>query len=244
MTPVERGVRYEARRVVRAPLHRVWQLLSRPEAHPRYAVLWLAADLLERTPGAVTVEYRGAFGGLPVTSVQRVTLRPPGRIEFRQIRGTLRGLAGSYVLRDSDGDTEVQIVLTVDAGIPLFSEMAVQQILAAHVDSTLAKIKASAERDLVRVVRRAAPPAAPAPDPAASGEEPEAAAEDAGPQAADAGEDAPADVGTKVSSGAPEPRPEAAADDAGPGARRRRRRRRRRRPPGRGAPGGPATPMS
>lgn len=225
MTPVERGVRHEARRVVRAPLHRLWQLLSRPEAHPRYAALWLAADLLERTPGAATVEYRGAFGGLPVTSVQRVTLRPPGRIEFRQVRGTLRGLSGSYVLRDSDGDTEVQIVCTVDAGIPLFSEAAVRQILAAHVDSTLAKIKASAERDLVRVVRRAAPPVAPPPGPAAGGEEPEA-------------EDAPAAVG----SGAPESGSEAAADAAPAG--RRRRRRRRRRAPGTGAPGGPARPAS
>ncbi|MDQ7857845.1 MAG: SRPBCC family protein [Armatimonadota bacterium] len=233
MTPVERGVRYEGRRVVRAPLHRVWQLLSRPEAHPRYAALWFAADLLERAPGAVTVEYRGVFGGLPVTSVQRVTLRPPGRIEFRQTRGTLRGLSGSYVLRESDGDTEVAIALTVDAGIPLFSEAAVQQILAAHVDSTLGKIKASAERDLVRLVRRA-PMAPAAPEPAVSREEPEpvvAAAGDAGAEAVDAGEeDASADA--------------VGAPGASPPGRRRRRRRRRRRASGAPPANDPAAPAS
>jgi hypothetical protein len=215
---VERGVRYEGRRLVRAPVHRVWHLLSRLESHPRYTDLWLVADLLDRSQGSAVVEFRGYFGGLPVTSVQRVTLRPPSRIEFRQTRGTLRGFGGVYTLRDSDGDTEVGMSVTVDAGIALFSDVAVQQILAAQVDTTLGKIKASAERDLVRIVRRVGqvpggPPAEPVPVEADSDM---AAEEDA------------ADVGTEAE-GEAAAAPAVTREGAPSGQRRGRRRRRRRR---------------
>jgi hypothetical protein len=156
---MDREVRVEGHRLIRAPLSRVWQLLSRLESHPRYTDLWLSADLLERSQGSAVVEFRGFFGGLPVVSVQRVTLRPPGRIEFRQVRGTLRALAGHYVLKEADGDTDLHAHLAVDAGIVLFSETAVRQILAGHIDVTLSRVKASAERDLVRVQPRRGGPA-------------------------------------------------------------------------------------
>jgi len=148
---VDREIRLEGHRLIRAPLQRVWQLLSRLESHPRYASLWMAADLLERSQAAALVEFHGFFGGLPITSVQRVVLRPPGRIEFRQVRGTLRDLSGGYVLKDAGGDTDLVVQLAVDPGIVFFSEASVQQILASHIDGTLAKVKASAERDLVRL---------------------------------------------------------------------------------------------
>jgi uncharacterized protein YndB with AHSA1/START domain len=155
---MNREIRVERHRVIRAPIHRVWQVLSRLESHPRYANLWLTADLLERSQASAVVEFRGFFGGLPITSVQRLTLRPPNRIEFKQIRGTLRGVWGAYHLIDTDGETDLMAQMAVDAGIVLFSEGAVRQILAAHLDCTLGKIKASVERDLVRPARRRAPP--------------------------------------------------------------------------------------
>ncbi len=151
---MDREIRFEGHRLIRAPVQRVWQLLSRLESHPRYADLWMAADLLERSQAAALVEFQGFFGGLPVTSVQRVVLRPPGRIEFRQIRGTLRELSGAYILKDADGETDLIMQFAVDPGIVFFSETSVQQILAGHVDATLSKVKASAERDLVRLVPR------------------------------------------------------------------------------------------
>ena len=153
---MDREIRLEGHRLIRAPLQRVWQLLSRLESHPRYASLWMAADLLERTQTAALVEFHGFFGGLPITSVQRVVLRPPGRIEFRQVRGTLRDLSGAYVLKNADGDTDLVVQLAVDPGIVFFSEASVQQILASYIDGTLAKVKASAERDLVRLTSRRA----------------------------------------------------------------------------------------
>jgi hypothetical protein len=151
---MDREIRAEGHRLIHAPLHRVWQVLSRLESHPRYTNLWLTADLLERSQASAVVEFRGFFGGLPITSVQRMALRPPGRIEFRQVRGTLRALSGAYVLSDAGGETDLEARIAVDPGIVFFSEPSVRQILVAHIDGTLAKVKASAERDLVRVPPR------------------------------------------------------------------------------------------
>ena len=155
---MSREVGVEGHRRIRAPVHRVWQLLARPEALPRYSSLWMAADVLERSGNTALVEFRGFVGGLPVTSVQRVTLRPPTRLEFRQVRGELLRLSGSLTLEEVDGETEVTYQIAIEPGIPLFTESAVLQILAAHVEVLLGRLKATAERDLVRVVvrRRAA----------------------------------------------------------------------------------------
>jgi hypothetical protein len=233
---MEREVRVEGHRLIRAPVHRVWQLLSRLEAHPRYATLWLTADLLERSQAAATVEFRGFFGGLPIVSVQRVVLRPPGRIEFKQVRGTLRGLSGAFVLREIDGETDLHGLMAADPGIILFSEASIRQILAGHIDGTLGRIKASAERDLVRVVPRRSQPsgddgrgrqAAPGPVAHAVGSEAgDLDAEESGDE-----EQGPVDeAGEMVSD-------ESAAASTEPKRRRRRRRRRRGGP----KPSGPAT---
>lgn len=148
------SVSVEGHRFVRAPLQRVWHLLSRLESHPRYVTLWMTADVHERTPTAALVEFRGFFGGLPIASAQRITLRPPTRLEFRQVRGELRELTGAYVLKEVDGETDVAIQLSVDADILLFPDASVHQILVGHIDGTLGRIKASAERDLVRLTPR------------------------------------------------------------------------------------------
>ncbi|MDR7420524.1 MAG: SRPBCC family protein [Armatimonadota bacterium] len=232
---MDREIRVEGHRAIRAPLHRVWQLLSRLESHPRYAGLWLTADLLERSQASAVVEFRGFFGGLPVTSVQRVVLRPPSRIEFKQVRGTLRGLSGLYEMKDVDGDTDLRAQIAVDPGIVLFSETAVQQILAAHIDGTLSKIKASAERDLVRVVPRRAPGAAEGRVAARAA----GAAVDTGDEDEREADDGEEGVGEadEASARASETK---APDAAAPGETRRRRRRRRRRRGGAPRPPAPA----
>jgi hypothetical protein len=206
--------------------------------------LWLAADIMERTPSAVLVEYRGLFGGLPVTSVQRVTLRPPGRVEFRQVRGTLLSLTGAFVLKDAQGDTDLTLVLAVDAGVALLSETAVQQILVGGIESTLSKVKATAERDLVRVVTRRGQAAAETGSQAEADAEPDQADTPGDAEAQDGNDEtgppgageppAPAAAGLGAGApgaGAPPAATPAAATPALPanarpkGSRRRRRRR-------------------
>ncbi len=143
-------IRAEGYRAIRAPVQRVWQLLSRIESHPRFTGIWMAADVRERSPTAPLVEFRGFFGGLPITSVQRFSLRSPGRIEFKQVRGTLLEFSGAYTVGESDGATVLAAQVAVDPGITLFSEAAVRQILAGHIESTLVKARSLAERDLAR----------------------------------------------------------------------------------------------
>jgi uncharacterized protein YndB with AHSA1/START domain len=258
---VTREVGVEGHRRIRAPVQRVWQLLARPESLPRYLSLWMAADVLERSGASALVEFRGFLGGLPVTSLQRLTLRAPTRLEFRQVRGELLHLGGSITLREVDGETEVTYQIAIEPGIPLFTEGSVLQILAAHVDVLLGRLKAAAERDLVRLGGRrrfggevAGAVASPEPDAKAEGAQ-------AGGEDTDTAQPAPAPAGgaglrapdasahRPVAGGhgeapavgqdadTPAPAPSAAAAHPGPGAgglrgdRGRRRRRRRRRPP-------------
>lgn len=241
-----RAITAEGHRLIRAPVQRVWHLLSRLESHPRYITLWLAADLHERSPTSALVEFRGFFGGLPIVSTQRFTLRPPARIEFRQVRGELRDLAGAYLLKDVDGETDLIVQVSTDPGIPLFSEASVRQILAGHIDGTLTRIKASAERDLVRLTPRrgrATGTRSPAPEPPAVAGDLREEAPPAAPQASELATEVPTPRAgaaaavpsrqegseggvVETASGPPSP-PSGSGAARGPERRRRRRRRRR-----------------
>lgn len=202
-------VKLEGHRIIRVPVQKVFQLVSRLEAHPHVTGLWMTADLIDRRADTLTVHYKGYFAGMPVESVQRATLHPPNRIEFRQTRGALKAFQGQYVLKPIEGDTELTMSIEADVGIALISEASARLVLHSFIERSLEKFKLMAERDLPRVQRRPHElVAAPAPAEAA-----EAEPEKAQPQ--------------------PEPPPPAAptteAGAAPPGKKRRRRRRRRRR---------------
>jgi ribosome-associated toxin RatA of RatAB toxin-antitoxin module len=225
-----RAVRVEKARSIRAPQQRVYQLLGRIEGQPRFSEIWLAADVLERGGGQVVAEFRGYFGGLPVDSVQRITLRPPVRLEFRQVRGTFKALRGEYLVEQEGQGARLTARMEVEAGIPLLEGQAVRMILSNALDRLLAKVKDAAERDLPRLVaaRRAPAPAAGSVpvEPAEA-----AAAEPAKPVAAAA---VPEATATQPQAAPP------SAEAHRPGRRRRRRRHRRRpgsAPPDRRTPG-------
>lgn len=213
-------VKVEGRRIVRAPVQKVFQLISRLDAAPRVTGLWLTADLVERKPAALTVQYRGYFAGLPVESLQRATLYPPHRIDFRQTRGGLKTFRGQYLLSSVEGDTEVSLVVEAEPGIPFITEQTARLVLHAFIERSLEKVKLVAERELPRVVRRtgeasgskSGPPPTLEPEPSEPIEEP-APTEEPVPTRAQAV--APATNGQAP----PAPQP-----------KKRRRRRRRRRP--------------
>ncbi|MDQ7827769.1 MAG: SRPBCC family protein [Armatimonadota bacterium] len=170
-----RPVRVERERRIRAPQQRVYQLLSRVESLPRWFTdLWLVADILERESQQVTAELRGYFGGMPVESVQVIRLRPPARVEFRQVRGTFRHLEGEYAVTAEGAESVVRARVEVETGIPLLGETTARLVMGRALDRMLAKIKDAAERDLPRLVpaRREAA--------RARGEETPAEEEDAG----------------------------------------------------------------
>ena len=147
-------VKVEGHRVVRAPVQKVFQLISRLDSSPRVTGLWLTADLVDRQSTALTVQYRGYFAGIPVESLQRATLHPPHRIDFHQTRGGLKAFRGQYLLKPIEGDTEVSLMLEADAGIPFVSDQAARLVLHAFIERSLEKFKLVAERELPRVTRR------------------------------------------------------------------------------------------
>jgi len=147
-------VRVEGHRIVRAPVQKVFQLISRLDAQPRVTGLWLTADLLDRKSNTVTIHYRGYFGGMPIESIQRATLYPPQRVEFRQTRGALKAFRGEYILKAIDGETDLAMTVEAEVGIALISEASARLILHTFVERSLEKFKMTAERDLPRVQRR------------------------------------------------------------------------------------------
>lgn len=195
-------VKVEGRRIIRAPVQKVFQLVSHLEAAPRVTGLWLTVDLLDRKSNTLTVYYRGYFAGMPVESVQRATLYPPNRIDFQQTRGGLKTFRGEYQLKPIEEDTELSLSVEADVGIPLISEQAARLVLHSFIERSLEKYKLTAERDLPRVVRRAAE---------------------------DGAKEVPAEApAAETEAAATPPQPPSAAAQTG-GRRRRRRRRRKRR---------------
>jgi len=235
-------IKVEDTRIIRAPIQKVFQLVSRLEAQPHVTGLWFSADLIDRRQNTATVLYKGYFGGIPLESVQRATLHPPQRVEFKQSRGGLKAFAGRYSLKPIDGETELSMQIEAEVGIALITEASAKRVLHSYVERSLQKIKFLAERDLPRPVRRvvedAAQAASATPTTAAGPSEPGpqgAVPPGAGPPGAGnlgaglTGEGLPApDPSATVPSGLPPSAPQTTSPGPGSGRRRRRRRRRRR----------------
>jgi len=145
-------IRIEGHRIIRSPIQKVFQMVSHLDSQPRVTGLWMSADLVERKANTLTVHYRGYFGGMPMESIQRATLIPNQRIEFRQTRGALKAFRGEYVLKSIDGDTDLSLSVEAEVGIPLISENSARLVLQLFVENSLQKFKFTAERDLPRVV--------------------------------------------------------------------------------------------
>lgn len=146
-------VKVEGQRLIRVPLQKVYQLISRVESIPRYAEVWLTADVLEQKRGSSLVHLQGYFAGMPVESVHRMVFQAPARVEFRQVRGTMKAFRGEYRLKEADGGTELILRVEADAGIPVLPEESVRRALHLFVERTLDRMKLVAERDL-RAPRR------------------------------------------------------------------------------------------
>jgi len=145
-------IRIEGHRIIRSPIQKVFQMVSHLDSQPRVTGLWMSADLVEHKANTLTVHYRGYFGGMPLESIQRATLIPNQRIEFRQTRGALKVFRGEYVLKSIDGDTDLSLSVEAEVGIPLISENSARLVLQSFVENSLQKFKFTAERDLPRIV--------------------------------------------------------------------------------------------
>ncbi|HKV44741.1 MAG TPA: SRPBCC family protein, partial [bacterium] len=182
--------------MIRASPDKVFAHVGRIDHLPRFAApLWMTAEPVEKRRAGQVVALTGYLIGLPVESVQRVTLRPPHSIEFKQLRGTLRAFSGECTLKAVEDGTEVVYRLEVDPAISMISEDAARQFFVQFVERFLARITLAAERKAPQ--RRVARPTPGAPAPNAPDEEgegdsvpdevPAAALEDGAPGRAVAG---------------------------------------------------------
>ncbi len=232
---------------MRATPDRIFAHLGRVDHLPRYgAPLWMAADAGEKRRTAHVVTLTGYLIGLPVESMQRITLRPPHALEFKQIRGSLRALSGQCTLHPVEDGTEVRYRLEVDPDIAMIGELALRQFFVQFAEGFLDRLKLAAERRApARQVGRGAGAASHDAD---ADEEVGDAAPEVPSEVVPAGQLAagPPPEATGTPSGAagvaPEPPvPAAIAPSPSPRAGGRRRRHRRRH---RGGSGGGARPAS
>jgi hypothetical protein len=217
----------------------------------------MTAEPVEKRRSAQLIALTGYLIGLPVESVVRVALHPPHSIEFKQVRGTLRMLAGHCALRAVEDGTEVEYRLEADLGISMITDDAARQFLVQFVERMIDRIKLAAERKtparrLDRGSGAEPSPVAPGAGAEAEEDEPEPVIEDALPAAPAEPEVAEgAHVEAVDATATPEPglhravpsrpaagpAPDPRAASPRPGRRRRRRRHRGR---GRSAGGPPA----
>jgi hypothetical protein len=190
-------------------------MISRLEHLPRWTTLWLRSDTLDRKQGQMTVQLRGYVAGLPVESTVRAMLQPSRAVEWRQTHGTLLHYAARFDFQGLEEGTLVTYTVQMEPGIMLLSEAATRLVAVQEVERTLARLKLSAERDIVaeeiRLMKARPPATAPASSEAVS-----AAAE----TAPEGGVADTAQEGDVASQSAPE-------EGTAPGKKRRRRRRRR-----------------
>ena len=106
----------------------------------------MTAEPVEKRRSAQLIALTGYLIGLPVESVVRVALHPPHSIEFKQVRGTLRMLAGHCALRAVEDGTEVEYRLEADLGISMITDDAARQFLVQFVERMIDRIKLAAER--------------------------------------------------------------------------------------------------
>jgi ribosome-associated toxin RatA of RatAB toxin-antitoxin module len=234
----------EGHRIIRSPIQKVFQMVSHLDSQPRVTGLWMSADLVERKANTLTVHYRGYFGGMPLESIQRATLIPNQRIEFRQTRGALKMLRGEYVLKSIDGDTDLSLSVEAEVGIPLISENSARLVLQGFVENTLQKFKFTAERDLPRVVGARRPKEGAAAGAAATAPASADVLVDL-PPTEELRQPEPPSIPVQPRPQQPQQTPGATAPGGGvpgQGKRRRRRRRRRRRGGEMRSPQGPPRP--
>ncbi|HEY2579423.1 MAG TPA: SRPBCC family protein [Streptosporangiaceae bacterium] len=124
----------------------------------------VAAPYLGRTPRAMAAKLevleRGSdmvlaahhtpvFGSLTATTVETVRFTPPGRIDFRLVRGPVPGVAETFTLDEEPGGTRLTYTGTLDSDFWAAGRWWGERVARhweATVSESLQSVKAEAER--------------------------------------------------------------------------------------------------
>lgn len=114
--------------------------------------------VLERSDGMVLAAHRTRIGPLTVVTVETVTFEPPHRVGFRLVRGPVPYAVEQFVLREVDGETELEYTGELGADLWLLGRAWAAGVAwnwERAVSGALAGFKASAEEQERRRAARA-----------------------------------------------------------------------------------------
>ena len=104
-----RPIKLETHKVmIAAPLDLVYQMMSSFGRGRLKGDNGGASKVLRRSGDGVVVEFKTRVGPLAVTTVEEITLEPPGRLIFRHQEGPLRYAIEEFALDQVDGGTELE----------------------------------------------------------------------------------------------------------------------------------------
>jgi ribosome-associated toxin RatA of RatAB toxin-antitoxin module len=137
---------------IEAPIERVWEIVADVEGWPEWQATITEIDVEERDaanrPSLCEVVFDAKVQ--TIRTVQRVHYASPHRLSFKQERGSLKALAGSWQLEDlGDGRTKATYALNVEISgmLGMLVTGAVHDKLRERLVTALpGELKARAER--------------------------------------------------------------------------------------------------
>ena len=105
--------------VIAAPIEEVYAVAADVERSPRWQPQFKRVEVLERDAAGNQTLVRMITDGKvrDLTSDMRFSYDPPGGLSWRQVKGELKSIEGSWAFEDlRDGTTRATYAMTVDLG--------------------------------------------------------------------------------------------------------------------------------
>ncbi len=117
-----------------------------------------SSEVLSRDGDSLSVKFRNRAGFITYTSVEQVTLYPPGRITFKHLSGPLHYAYDEFLLEDRDGQTLLshrgeivwsRVPLFGWLGAVLYTRPMFERVVARHMAVIKSTCEARASRSHV-----------------------------------------------------------------------------------------------
>ncbi|MHB8169188.1 MAG: type II toxin-antitoxin system RatA family toxin [Thermoleophilia bacterium] len=139
--------------LINASPEQVFELLRRPEETASRMASVREFKVISRGVDSILTETVAAADGRDTTFILQLDFHPPGRVDFRQLKGELKGelrsLQGEDILEPGPDGVRVTETIRFDIGLPIFGDllgrMGIQQKIQQQIEERLAVLKAMAE---------------------------------------------------------------------------------------------------
>ena len=141
---------------IAAPRELVFEVISAPYLRKTPRALERKLRVLERGEDIVLAEHYTQVGPLVTTTLETVRFEPPERVRFRLARGPVPSVVEEFLLRETDGGTELEYRGELGTDLWLLGRLwgaAVARTWEATVRTSLDAVAAEAERRAVGMSR-------------------------------------------------------------------------------------------